>query len=102
MERFKQFVFKNFEAILIFTILFSAFHGTYFLEDPSVILNFYYLPVLVASYFLGRRMGLLTAIISILLVLVCALFFPPRFFHPNMWLQDSSRLSSWGGFLILV
>ncbi len=102
MERFKQFAFKNFEAILIFAILLSAFLGTYFLDDPSIVLNFYYLPVLVASYFLGRRMGLLTAILSILLVLICALLFPSRFFSHNMLLQDIGRLSSWGGFLILA
>ncbi len=102
MERFKQFAFKNFEATLIFAILLSAFLGTYFLDDPSIVLNFYYLPVLVASYFLGRRMGLLTAILSILLVLVCALLFPSRFFSQNMLLQDIGRLSSWGGFLILA
>jgi putative nucleotidyltransferase with HDIG domain len=102
MERFKQFTYKNFEAILIFAILLSAFLGTYFLDDPSIVLNFYYLPVLVASYFLGRRMGLLTAILSILLVLICALLFPTRFFSHNMMLQDIGRLSSWGGFLILA
>ena len=102
MERFKQFAFKNFEAILIFAILLAAFLGTYFLDDPSVVLNFYYLPVLVASYFLGRRMGLLTAILSILLVLICALVFPFRFFTQSMMLQDIGRLSSWGGFLILA
>ncbi|HVO65798.1 MAG TPA: HD domain-containing phosphohydrolase [Syntrophales bacterium] len=102
MERFKQFAFKNFEAILVFAILLSAFLGTYFLDDHSIVLNFYYLPVLVASYFLGRRMGLLTAIMSILLVLVCALLFPSRFFSQNMLLQDIGRLSSWGGFLILA
>jgi putative nucleotidyltransferase with HDIG domain len=102
MERFKQFAFKNFEAILVFAILLSAFFGTYFLDEPSVVLNFYYLPVLVASYFLGRRMGVLTAILSILLVLICALLFPSRFFGQNMLLQDIGRLSSWGGFLILA
>ena len=102
MERFKQYVFKNFEAILIFAVLWSAFLGTYFLDDPLIVLNFYYLPVLVASYFLGRRMGLLTAILSILLVLVCALLFPFRFFSQDTLLQDISRLSSWGGFLILA
>jgi putative nucleotidyltransferase with HDIG domain len=102
MEGIKQYFFKNFESILIFTILLSAFLGTYFLHDPSIVLNFYYLPVLVASYFLGRRMGILTAILSIVLVLVCALLFPFRFFSQDTLLQDISRLSSWGGFLILA
>lgn len=102
MENFKQYLYKNFETILVLVILLSAFLGTYYLDDPSVVLNFYYLPVLVASYFLGRRMGLLTAIMSILFVLVCALLFPSKFLTPNMLLQDISRLSSWGGFLVLA
>jgi len=102
MERFKQYIFTNFEAIIVLVILLSSFLGTYFLDDPSIVLNFYYLPVLVASYFLGRRMGLLTATLSILFVLTCALLFPFRFFTPNMLVQDICRLSSWGGFLILA
>lgn len=88
--------------MLVFGILLAAFLGTYFLEEPSVVLNFYYLPVLVASYFLGSRVGLLTAIMSILLVLCCALFFPAKFFSQHMLLQDICKLSSWGGFLILA
>jgi putative nucleotidyltransferase with HDIG domain len=102
MERFKQYIFKNFEAIIVLVILLSSFLGTYFLDDPSIVLNFYYLPVLVASYFLGRRMGLLTATLSILFVLTCAVLFPFRFFTPNMLVRDICRLSSWGGFLILA
>ncbi|MGO9139367.1 MAG: HD domain-containing phosphohydrolase [Syntrophales bacterium] len=102
MESFKQYLYKNFEAMLVLAILLSAFLGTYYLDDPSVVLNFYYLPVLVASYFLGRRMGLLTAIMSILFVFVCALLFPSKFLTPHMLLQDMGRLSSWGGFLVLA
>jgi len=102
MERFKQYIFKNFEALIVLAILLSAFLGTYFLDEPSVVLNFYYLPVLVASYFLGRRMGLLTAIMSILFVFVCVLLFPSKFLTSNILLQDICRLSSWGGFLILA
>ena len=50
-----------------------------FIPDAAVVLNFYYLPVLVAAYFLGRRTGVLVAVFSILLVVVCALVFPTRF-----------------------
>jgi len=101
MESFKQFVLHHFEKILVGIILVAAFAGTYFVEEVSVILNFYYLPVLVASYFLGRRTGLLAAILSILLVLCCVFFFPERFFgHRSLW-NGIARLSSWAGFLIL-
>jgi putative nucleotidyltransferase with HDIG domain len=102
MERFKHFAFRNFEFVLVAAILSAAFLGTYFISEPSVVLNFYYLPVLVAAYFLGRRMGLLTAILSILLVLVCVLIFPTKFYQDHSWLGHVSMLSSWGGFLILA
>jgi hypothetical protein len=80
MDRFKQFILRHFEKILVSIILASAFIGTYFIEEKFIILNFYYLPVLVAGYFLGRRMGVLTAVFSILAVLICTLAFPQRFF----------------------
>jgi len=102
MERFKKYLFKNFEAILVFVVLVSAAFGTYFFKDLSIVLNFYYLPVLVGAYLLGRRSGLLTAILSILLVIVFATIYPARFFTHNTLLQDIGRLSSWAGFLILA
>lgn len=62
MERLKGFVLKHFEKILILIILLAAFLGTYLIEEKSIILNFYYLPVLATGYFLGRRLGVLTAV----------------------------------------
>ena len=102
MERAKQFVMKYFEGILVGVIFVTAFLGTYFVEEVSLILNFYYLPVLVASYFLGRRIGILVALLSILAVLICAMLFPQRFFTgPILW-HSIVRLSSWAVFLFLA
>jgi len=102
MERFKQFILKHFEEMLVGVILIAAFLGTVFTEEESFILNFYYLPVLVAGYFLGRRRGVLTAVFSILMVVICVLLFPQRFFGDKIVWQSLARLSSWGGFLILA
>lgn len=102
MERFKQFILRHFEQILVAVILIAAFVGTYFIEEKSLILNFYYLPVLVAGYFLGRRMGVLAAFFSILAVLICVLLFPQRFFGDHELFRGFALLSSWGGFLILA
>lgn len=102
LELPKQFIAKHFEKILIILILLGAFGGTYLIGEKSIILNFYYLPVLVAGYFLGRRLGVLTSILSILIVLLCALFFPQRFWgNQEIWL-NIAELSSWSGFLILA
>jgi putative nucleotidyltransferase with HDIG domain len=103
MERSKQFIAENFERFLVGVILIAALGGTYFIQEPSVVLNFYYLPVLVASYFLGRRTGMLAAAFSILAVILsCALLFPDRFFPSRSQLQIATQLASWGGFLILA
>jgi len=102
MNGFKQLVIRHFERILVGLILLMAFIGTYFIEEKSIILNFYYLPVLVASYLLGQRMGLLTAILSILAVLLFVFIFPESFFGSKQILHNFALLSSWAGFLILA
>ncbi len=102
MDRFKNFLTRHFEQILVTVILIAAFAGTYFIEEESIVLNFYYLPVLVAGYFLGRRTGVLTAVFSVLAVLVFALIFPYRFVGEKVFWHSLAKLSSWGGFLILA
>jgi len=102
MEQFKQFILRYFEKILVSIILIAAFVGTYLIEEKFIILNFYYLPVLVSGYFLGRRFGVLTAVFSILSVLISGLVFPERFFSSKEVLKGAVQLSSWGGFLILA
>lgn len=102
MEQFKQFILRHFEKILVSIILIAAFIGSYLIEEKVIILNFSYLPVLIAGYFLGRRMGVLTAVFSILAVVICALVFPERYFSSREILKGAAQLSSWGGFLILA
>ena len=102
METFKQFITKHFEKVLIIIILIAAFIGTYLIEEKSIVLNFYYLPALSAGYFLGRRMGVLTAIFSILVVVISTLLFPNTFFKGQDFFNTLAQLFSWGGFLILT
>jgi len=102
MGHLKKFVLRHFEKILVLIILITALLGTYFIDEKSVVLNFYYLPVLVAGYFLGRRMGILTAVLSILVLLFFVFVFPERFPSDKIYGNSIARLSSWGGFLILA
>jgi len=102
MEQFKQFILKHFEKITAIVILISAFIGTYFIREKTLILNFYYLPVVFSAYFLGRRLGVLTAVLAILSVINCAVLFPLNFFPQQDLLQRFLIFTSWGGFLILT
>jgi putative nucleotidyltransferase with HDIG domain len=102
MEHAKQFILKYFEEILVTVIFLTAFVGTYLIEEVSLILNFYYLPVLVASYLLGRRKGILVAVLSIVNVWTCSMLFPQRFFgDPSLW-NSTVRILSWMVFLFLA
>jgi putative nucleotidyltransferase with HDIG domain len=102
METFKQFIVKHFEKVLIIIILIATFIGTYLIDEKAIVLNFYYLPVIAAGYFLGRRMGVLTAVFSVLAVVLFALFFPETFLKGQDSLSALVQLFSWGGFLILA
>lgn len=102
MEDLKRFIVQHFEKVLVGVIFVVALIGTYFIEEKLVVLNFYFLPVLFAGYFLGCRMGVLSAVLSILAVLIFALLFPERFFMGNIFWHKLAKLSSWGGFLILA
>jgi len=102
MEKFKEIILKHFEKLLVSIILLAAFAGTYLIDEKAIVLNFYYLPVLFSAYFLGRRMGVLTAVFSILAVLICLFLFPQRFSDLRGMMKGVTYLSSWGGFLILA
>ena len=102
MEAFKQFIVKHFEKVLIIIILIATFIGTYLIEEKSIVLNFFYLPVVSAGYFLGRRLGVLTAIFSILVVVISTLLFPEAFFRGQDFFSTLAQLFSWGGFLTLA
>jgi putative nucleotidyltransferase with HDIG domain len=47
-------------------------------------------------------MGVLTAVFSILAVVICVLLSPDQFLMNRTYWQNVTQLSSWGGFLILV
>jgi putative nucleotidyltransferase with HDIG domain len=102
MERVKEFVVRHFEKIIVVIILIAAIVGTYLIEEKSIVLNFYYLPVLASGYFLGRRLGVLTAAFSVLMIIVSGLIFPNGFFGKQDVLKSFIQISSWGGFLILA
>lgn len=102
MEHIKEFVLKHFEKILIVIILIAAFIGMYLIEEKSIVLNFFYLPVIASGYYLGRRLGVLTAVLSILIVIISALVIPDAFFGRQEVFKSIAQILSWGGFLILA
>ncbi len=102
MERLKNFVFKHFEEILVLTISLIVVSASFFIFQQLAFLNFYYLPVLVSGYVLGRRMSVLTAVFCVALIAFSAINNPHVFQAKSSGLLLTTDLMLWGGFLILA
>jgi putative nucleotidyltransferase with HDIG domain len=102
MEKIKSFLFKHFEKILILTLSLLVVFINFFVVQKLAFLNFYYLPVLVSGYVLGRKMSVLTALFCVVLIAFSAINNPHLFQLQSSGLLLTSSLMLWGGFLILA
>jgi len=102
MEKVKDFLFKHFEELLVLTISLIIISASFFIFQQLAFLNFYYLPVLVSGYVLGRRMSILTALFCVALIAFSAINNPQLFQIKNSGLFLVTDLMLWGGFLILA
>ena len=102
MEKVKDFVFKHFEELLVLTISLIIISASFLIFQQLAFLNFYYLPVLVSGYVLGRRMSILTALFCVALIAFSAINNPQLFQIKNSGLFLVTDLMLWGGFLILA
>jgi putative nucleotidyltransferase with HDIG domain len=102
MEKFKSFVMKHFEESLVLTIALVIIVVNFFVIQKLAFLNFYYLPVLVAGYVMGRKMALLTSLFCIALIAFSAINNPHLFLTDTGPLLLATDLMVWSGFLILA
>lgn len=106
MEKFKAFINKHFEETIAVLILLTTIMVNFFAVYKMAFLQLYYLPILVAGYILGRRMAVLFAILSVVIVSFAAVFRPELYSYPIPieagQLNIIISLSIWAGFLILT
>lgn len=101
VDRVKWYVFRHFERILVILLVSSllAIHG--FIDQKIGFLSFYYLPIIAAGFFLGRRAAVWSAVLVVSLVVFFQLVVgldARAGLHPDVVLA----LVPWGGFLILT
>jgi hypothetical protein len=72
-----------------------------FPHNRTAFLNFFYLPVLAAAYFLGKRKAVLGATLCILMMVLIAYYYPSSFTVEGDRVSALMLISFWGGFLIL-
>jgi len=103
MEKVKVFLFRQFEKILVISILIIIVIINYFVSYKIGFLNFFYLPIIATGYFLGKRMAVLAAVLCILIVIVFLMLFPSSFFIPEVGkAYVIVSLTAWSSFLILA
>ncbi len=102
MEKIKVFLFAHFEKVLILTIALLVVLVNQLVVQQLAFLNFYYLPVLVSGYLLGRKMAVLTALFCVTLISFSAINNPQLFYSSSTTIYLISDLMLWGGFLILA
>jgi len=103
MDKIKAYFNKHFEKILVISILLGIVVINLFVSYKIGFLNFFYLPIIMAGYFLGKRMAVLTALLCILVVIVFIIIFPSSFFVAGLdKISVIMSLMAWGSFLILT
>lgn len=102
MDRFKSYVTNNFEDAIVLVVLVSVMTISYLVDEKIMMLNFYYLPVLMAGYFIGKRASVLVAAFSILTVVFFAILNFDVFSGGRGVTYLASGLAGWAGFLLLT
>lgn len=100
-ERLKSFVYEHFEQALVILLVGSLVLIHWYVDEKIAFLSFYYLPVIVAGFELGRRGGVLSAVLLVALV---------AFYQAVVGLSGQAGLVGpvtltlvpWAGFLILT
>jgi HD domain len=101
LDRMKWFMFDNFERVLVALLVVSMLGIHWLVDYRLAYLSFYYLPIILAGFLMGRRPAVWAAVFVVVLVM----FFQaveglqgPAGFYPEILYA----LVPWGGFLVLT
>jgi HD-GYP domain-containing protein (c-di-GMP phosphodiesterase class II) len=101
-DSLKGSIQEHFEIIFIVLILLTSFLIYYFVPQKLSLLDFYYLPIILCGYYLGRRTAVLGAFMSALTMLLFVLVSPGLFLTKPSTLYLYLHIVAWGCFLILA
>ena len=102
MITIKRLILKYFEPTLVVTIILILLFIEMFVVNKVAFLYFYFLPVLVAGYYIGKRGATLTSTMTVLMVTFRLVVSPATFVAYSKNPVDLYfQVVTWGGFLIL-
>ena len=93
---------KHWEDIVILLTLLSTAAIHYFIYSKIAFLDFFYLVIVMAGYYVGKRFAILGAFFAIIMVCIYVLVNETSYFDPAAPLDTQLDLTVWGGFLILA
>ncbi|MBI4676629.1 MAG: HD domain-containing protein [Elusimicrobia bacterium] len=101
-EAWERHLLRHFEWVFILALLVLIPVIAWFSRDRLAFLDLYFLPVLLAGYFLNVRGAVLGSVLSILTVSFFMTLWPEAFHAQPSRLGLYLHLVAWGGFLILT
>lgn len=103
MKKLSRFIQEHFEPALIVLIILGILAIAFLVHYKLAFLNFFFLPVILSAYFLGKDRGVLTAVLCVLVVIFYLLLFG-MVSGPSYVLSSDEiiSLTAWAGFLILT
>ena len=101
LEQTKRFVFRHFERLLVLLLVASLLLIHRFIEYKLAFLSFYYLPIIVAGFLVGRRMAVWAALFLVLFVVFIQAV-QGLDATAGIGTEEVMYLVPWGGFLILT
>ena len=103
MRRLRSYALRHFETSLIVLIILGVLLITLLVHYKYAFLNFFFLPVILAGYYLGKRQAVQTACLCILLFVLYSAFSRSLSHRlPAPSLDDILSTATWAGFLILT
>jgi len=103
VKKIKSPAFQHFETTLIIIILLGIIAIAFLVQYKIAFLNFFFLPVILAGYYLGKRQAVLAACLCVLLITLYLVFTHVLMNKtPPLSLDEILNTVTWAGFLILT
>ncbi|NIQ01381.1 MAG: hypothetical protein GWM98_14095 [Nitrospinaceae bacterium] len=102
MSKIRNYLVKNIQETVVLSILLGAVFVNYFIQTKIAFLDFFYLLVVLAGYYIGKRFAILGAFFAILMVWVFILSDQTQYYASADSSETNISLTVWGGFLILA
>src|SRR5437016_13396020 len=108
LEGRKAFVLKNFERLFVLLTLVATVLMNSFVPQKIAFLNFFFLPIILAGYYLDQTKAVLGAVFSFVVMLVYVYLRPEACLEQLAYLANKPvvalylQVFIWGSFLILA